>query len=40
VRALEVDAFAGSIGGEQHLHLGIVLERLLRLQRSSRPMPP
>ena len=31
VRALKVDAFAGGIGGQQHLHLGIVLERLLRL---------
>ena len=32
VRALEVDALAGGVGGEQHLHLGVVLERLLRLQ--------
>ena len=31
VRALEVDAFAGRVGGEQHLHLGVVRERLLRL---------
>ena len=32
VGALEVDAFAGGVGGEQHLHLGVVPERLLRLQ--------
>ena len=32
VGALEVDALAGGVGGEQHLHLGVVLERLLRLQ--------
>ena len=40
VGALEVDALAGGVGGEQHLHLGVVRERLLRLRRSSRPMPP
>ena len=32
VRALEVDALAGGVGGQQHLHLGVVLEGLLRLQ--------
>ena len=32
VGALEVDALAGGVGGEQHLHLGVVPERLLRLQ--------
>ena len=32
VGALEVDALAGGVGGEQDLHLGVVLERLLRLQ--------
>ena len=32
VRALEVDALARGIRGEQHLHLGVVLERLLRVQ--------
>jgi hypothetical protein len=31
VRTLKIDTLASSIGGEQHLHLGIVLERLLRL---------
>ena len=31
VGALEVDALAGGIRGKQHLHLGVVLERLLRL---------
>ena len=31
VRALEIDAFAGGVGGQQHLHLGVVPERLLRL---------
>ena len=31
VGALEVDALAGGVGGQQHLHLGVVLERLLRL---------
>ena len=31
VGALEVDAFAGSVGGEQNLDFGIVPERLLRL---------
>ena len=32
VGALEVDALAGGVGGEQHLHVGVVPERLLRLQ--------
>ncbi len=32
VRALEVDALAGGVRGEQHLHLRVVPERLLRLQ--------
>ena len=32
VRALEVDALARGVGGQQHLHLGVVPERLLRLQ--------
>ena len=31
VRALQVDALAGGVGGEQHLHLGVVQEALLRL---------
>ena len=31
VGALEVDAFARGVRGKQHLHLGVVLERLLRL---------
>ena len=31
VGALEVDALARGVGGEQHLHLRVVLERLLRL---------
>ena len=31
VGALEVDALARGVGGQQHLHLGVVLERLLRL---------
>ena len=31
VRALEVDALAGGVGGQQDLHLGVVPERLLRL---------
>ena len=31
MRALEVDALARGIRGEQHLHLGVVLERLLGL---------
>ena len=31
VRALEVDAFAGGVGGEQHLDFGVVPERFLRL---------
>ena len=31
VGALEVDALARGVGGEQHLHLGVVLERFLRL---------
>ncbi len=31
VRALEVDAFAGGVGRQQHLDLGIVPEGLLRL---------
>lgn len=30
--ALEVYAFAGSIGREEHLHIGVVAERLLRLR--------
>ena len=32
VGALQVDALAGGVGGQQHLHLGVVPERLLRLQ--------
>ena len=36
VGALEVDALAGGVGGQQHLHLGVVLEGLLRLQRAPR----
>ena len=32
VRALQVDAFAGGIGRQQHLHLGIVPEGFLRLE--------
>ena len=32
VCALEVDTFAGGIGGQQHLHLGIVLEGFLNFQ--------
>jgi hypothetical protein len=32
VRALEVDALAGGVGGQQYLHLGVVLERLLHLE--------
>ena len=32
VGALEVDALARGVRGQQHLHLGVVLERLLRLQ--------
>ena len=32
VGALEVDALAGGVGGQQHLHLGVVLEGFLRLQ--------
>ena len=32
VRALQVDALPGGIGGEENLDLGIVTERLLRLQ--------
>jgi hypothetical protein len=32
VRALEVDALACGVRGEQHLDLRVVLERLLRLQ--------
>ena len=31
VGALEVDALARGVGGEQHLHLRVVRERLLRL---------
>ena len=31
VGTLEVDALARRVGGQQHLHLGIVAERLLRL---------
>ena len=31
VGALQVDALAGRVGGQQHLHLGVVLEGLLRL---------
>ena len=31
VRSLKVDAFAGSVGGEEHLDLRIVEEALLRL---------
>ena len=31
VGALEVDALAGGVGGEQHLHFRVVPERLLRL---------
>lgn len=38
--ALQVDAFSRRIGGDQHLHLRIVEERLCALRRSSRPMPP
>ena len=36
VGALEVDALARGVGGEQHLHVGIVLERLLRLHAAPR----
>jgi hypothetical protein len=32
VRALQVDALAGGVGGQQHLHFGVVLEGLLHLQ--------
>ena len=32
MRALEVDALPRRVGGEQHLHFGIVLERLLSLE--------
>ena len=32
VRTLKVDAFASRVGGHQHLHQRIVLERFLRLQ--------
>jgi hypothetical protein len=32
VRALQVDALAGGVGGQQHLHLGVVLEGFLHLQ--------
>jgi hypothetical protein len=31
VRTLQVDAFAGGVGSEQHLDLGVVQEALLRL---------
>ena len=31
VRALEVDALARGVGGQQDLHFRVVLERLLRL---------
>ena len=40
VRALEVDAFAGGIGGQQHLHFGSCLKDSCAFIRSSRPMPP
>ena len=32
VSALKIDALARGVGGQQHLHLGVVPERLLRLQ--------
>jgi hypothetical protein len=32
VRALEVDAFAGGVGGEQHLDVWVVAERLLGVE--------
>ena len=32
MRALEVDALAGGVGGQQHLNLGVVTERLLGLE--------
>ena len=32
VGALQVDAFAGGVGGQQHLHLRVVPERFLRRQ--------
>jgi CheY-like chemotaxis protein len=31
VSTLKIDAFACGVGGQQHLHLGVVLEGLLRL---------
>ena len=40
VGTLQVDALACGVRGDEHLHFGIVLEGLLHLQRSSRPMPP
>ena len=39
VRALEVDAFTCRVRRQQHLHLGVVLERLLRLQPLLAPHP-
>ena len=32
MRALQVDAFAGGIGRQQYLDLGVVLERFLHLE--------
>jgi hypothetical protein len=32
VGALEIDALAGSVSGEQYLHLGVMLEGFLHLQ--------
>jgi hypothetical protein len=32
VGALQVDALAGGVGGQQHLHFGVVLERFLHLE--------
>ncbi len=40
VRALQVDALPGGIGGEENLDLGIVRNDSCAFRRSSRPMPP
>ena len=39
VRALQVDALAGGVGGEQDLHLGVEQEALLRLAPLLAPHP-
>ena len=39
VGALQVDAFAGGVGGQQHLHLRVVPERFLRRQAIARWCP-